>query len=235
MKADKLDFLANKSLSKLKALAAELKLEPNGDRRLKSTWFDLSIEYQCPEIKKRAAKLRDLARAERLRVLLEEERHSTIAIGENSPGADLVQEPIEKSPRCLTRPRAFRVTDRKSPRCLTRPGAFRVTYRKIPRCLTRPGADRKIPRCRLAPSGDRIRLTGICTRIASVRLRAPNQKLLELARSQSEVIGKAKDISPVEKPSLCRVLKLALAACLDVSFRCHHSMDSQHGKHEAGF
>jgi hypothetical protein len=97
MKADKLDFLANKSLSKLKALAAELKLEPNGDRRLKSTWFDLSIEYQCPEIKKRAARLRDLARAERLRVLLEKERHSTIAIGENSPGADLVQEPIEKS------------------------------------------------------------------------------------------------------------------------------------------
>ena len=42
-------------------------------------------------------KLRDLARAERLTVLLEEERHSTIAIGENSPGADLVQEPIEKS------------------------------------------------------------------------------------------------------------------------------------------
>jgi hypothetical protein len=37
MKADKLDFLANKSLSELKALAAELKLEPNGDRRLKST------------------------------------------------------------------------------------------------------------------------------------------------------------------------------------------------------
>jgi hypothetical protein len=97
MKADKLDFLANKSLSELKALAAELKLEPNGDRRLKSTWFDLSIEYRCPGIKKRAAKLRDLARAERLRVLLEEERHSTIAIGENSPGADLVQEPIEKS------------------------------------------------------------------------------------------------------------------------------------------
>jgi hypothetical protein len=97
MKADKLDFLANKSLSELKALAAELKLEPNGDRRLKSTWFDLSIEYRCPGIKKRAAKLRDLARAERLRVLLEEERHSTIAIGENSPGADLVQEPFEKS------------------------------------------------------------------------------------------------------------------------------------------
>jgi len=34
--------------------------------------------------------------------------------------------------------------------------------------------------------------------------------MLELARSQSEVIRKAKDFSPVEKPSLCRVLKLAL-------------------------
>ena len=69
MKADKLDFLANKSLSELKGLAAELKLEPNGDRRLKSTWFDLSIEYRFPGIKKRAAKLRDLAGAERLRLL----------------------------------------------------------------------------------------------------------------------------------------------------------------------
>jgi hypothetical protein len=97
MTADKLDFLANKSLSELKALAAELKLEPNGDRRLKSTWFDISIEYRCPGIKKRAAKLRDLAGAERLRLLLELERHPTIAIGENSPGAALVQEPIEKS------------------------------------------------------------------------------------------------------------------------------------------
>jgi len=95
MKADKLDFLANKSLSELKGLAAELKLEPKGDRRLKSTWFDLSIEYRCPGIKKRGAKLRDLARAQRLRVLLEQERQKTIAIGENSPGADLVQEPSE--------------------------------------------------------------------------------------------------------------------------------------------
>src|SRR4028119_1895491 len=121
MKADKLNFLANKSLSKLKALAAERKLEPNGDRRLKSTWLDLSIEYQCPEIKKRAAKLRELDRAERLRVLLEQERHSTSAIGENSPGADLVQEPIEKSLDVDRARFAFRVTDRKSPRCLTRP------------------------------------------------------------------------------------------------------------------
>ena len=193
--------MANKSLWELKALAAELKLEPNGDRRLKSTWFDLSIEYRCPGIKKRAAKLRDLAGAERLRVLLEEERQKTIAIREKSPGADLVQERIEKS--------------------------LDVDRARF--------ADRKIPRCRLPPSGDRIPRSGICTRIASARLRAPNQKLLELARSQSEVIGKAKDISPVEKPSLCRVLKLALAACLDVSFRCDRRMDSQHGNHEAGF
>jgi hypothetical protein len=121
MKADKLDFLANKSLSELKGLAAELKLEPNGDRRLKSTWFDLSIEYRCPGIKKRAAKLRDLAGGERLRLLLEEERHPTIAIRENSPGAALVQEPIEKS---LDVDRAR--------------NAYRVTYRKIPGCRSRP-------------------------------------------------------------------------------------------------
>lgn len=134
MKADKLDFLANKSLSELKALAAELKLEPNGDRRLKSTWFDLSIEYRCPGIKKRAAKLRDLAGAERLRVLLEEERQKTIAIRENSPGADLVQEPSEKS---LDVDRAR--------------FAHRVTYRKIPRCPSRPLCPSKNPPMSIAP------------------------------------------------------------------------------------
>jgi hypothetical protein len=217
MKADKLDFLANKSLSELKALAGELKLEPNGDRRLKSTWFDLSIEYRCPGIKKRAAKLRDLARAERLRVLLEEERHSTIAIGENSPGADLVQEPIEKSLDVSRARFAFRVTYRKSPRCRSRPLCLSSYLPKNSPVSHAPWSLSKNPPMSMPPSGDRIRRAGICTRIASARLRAPNQKLLELARSQSEVIGKAKDISPVEKPSLCRVLKLALAACLDVS------------------
>jgi len=172
---------------------------------LKSTWFDLSIEYRCPGIKKRAAKLRDLSGAERLRILLEEERQKTIAIRENSSGADRVLEQIEKSLNVDRARFADRVTDR------------------------------KIPRCRSPPSGDRIPRSGICTSIASARLRAPNQKLLELARAQSEVIGKAKDSSPVEKPCLCRVLKLALAACLDVSFRCHRRMDSQHGNQEAGF
>jgi len=49
------------------------------------------------------------------------------------------------------------------------------------------------------------------------RLRVQNQKLLELARAQAEKIRFAKDISPVEKPSLKRVLGLAQAACMDVS------------------
>jgi hypothetical protein len=48
------------------------------------------------------------------------------------------------------------------------------------------------------------------------RLRAQNDELLSRVRSQSEQIRLAKDISPVEKPSLKRVLALARAACLDV-------------------
>jgi hypothetical protein len=48
------------------------------------------------------------------------------------------------------------------------------------------------------------------------RLRAQNNELLSRVRSQSEQIRLAKDISPVEKPSLKRVLALAQAACLDV-------------------
>jgi len=49
------------------------------------------------------------------------------------------------------------------------------------------------------------------------RLRAQNEKLLELARSQSEIIRKAKDISPLERPSFKRVFALAQAACLNIS------------------
>jgi hypothetical protein len=48
------------------------------------------------------------------------------------------------------------------------------------------------------------------------RLRTQNDELLSRVRSQSEEIPRAKDISPVEKPSLKRVLALAHAACLDV-------------------
>ena len=48
------------------------------------------------------------------------------------------------------------------------------------------------------------------------RLRFLNDELLNRVRSQSEQIRLAKDISPVEKPSLKRVLALARAACLDV-------------------
>jgi hypothetical protein len=48
------------------------------------------------------------------------------------------------------------------------------------------------------------------------RLRTQNDELLSRVRSQSEQIRLAKDISPVEKPSLKRVLSLAQAACLDV-------------------
>jgi hypothetical protein len=48
------------------------------------------------------------------------------------------------------------------------------------------------------------------------RLRVQNNELSSRVRSQSEQIRLAKDISPVEKPSLKRVLALAQAACLDV-------------------
>jgi hypothetical protein len=49
------------------------------------------------------------------------------------------------------------------------------------------------------------------------RLRERNTKLLELARSQAEIIRRAKDISPVARPSRCRVTRLAQAAFMNVS------------------
>lgn len=49
------------------------------------------------------------------------------------------------------------------------------------------------------------------------RLRAQKLELLERVRSQSEITNRAKDISPVQRCSFIRVLRLARAACLDVS------------------
>ena len=49
---------------------------------------------------------------------------------------------------------------------------------------------------------------------ASAGLRAPNQKLLELARSQPEVIGKAKDISPGISELTCQALCGTNVTCL---------------------
>jgi len=48
------------------------------------------------------------------------------------------------------------------------------------------------------------------------RLRTENEELSSRVRSQSEKIRAAKDISPLEKPSLKRVLALAQAACMDI-------------------
>ena len=149
MKADKLDFLANKSLSELKALAAEVKLEPNGDRRLKSTWFDLWLEYRCPGIKKRAAKLRDLAGAERLRVLLEEERHSTIA---KTPPVPISSRSRSKNPSMSIAPALPIELPTGNPPGVDRArNAYRVTYRKIPRCRSRPQCLSKNPPMSIAP------------------------------------------------------------------------------------
>ena len=148
---------------------------------------------------------------------------------ENSPGVDQIQalEPIENSPG-VDQIQALESIENS-------PGVDRALELIEVQALEpielptekSPGVDRAL---------EPIEFPDLEAALASIaRLPAQNQKLLELARSQSEVIRKAKDFSPVEKPSLCRVLKLALAACLDVSFRCHRRMDSQHGNHEAGF
>ena len=149
--------------------------------------------------------------------------HARVARSENSPGVVRAQ-PIEKSPGAKTEQKMSQ-----SAIASAAENSLGVEVEQAQEAIgNSPGVDCPHPAIEF-PS-----LESALAR-ASARLRAPNQKLLELARSQSEVIGKAKDISPVEKPSLCRVLKLALAACLDVSFRCHRRMDSQHGNHEAGF
>jgi hypothetical protein len=49
------------------------------------------------------------------------------------------------------------------------------------------------------------------------RLRTENEELLSRVRSQTETIKSAKDITRVQKCSFVRVLRLARAACLDLS------------------
>ena len=145
-------------------------------------------------------------------------------LGENSPGVVRALEPIEKSPGAKTEQKMSQ-----SAIASEAENSLGVEVEQAQEAIGNSrGVDCPHPAIEFASLESALAP-------ASARLRAPNQKLLELARSQSEVIGKAKDISPVEKPSLCRVLKLARTACLDVSFRCHRSMDSQHGNHEAGF
>ena len=60
---------------------------------------------------------------------------------------------------------------------------------------------------------------------ASARLRAPNQKLLELARSQPEVIGKAKDISPGISELTCQALCGTNVICLRSRIRARSQTD----------
>ncbi|MEG4302185.1 hypothetical protein [Microcoleus sp. D3_18a_C4] len=49
------------------------------------------------------------------------------------------------------------------------------------------------------------------------RLRAENAELMQQVRSHTQTINEAKDITPVQKCSFIRVLKLARAACLDLT------------------
>lgn len=74
-------------------------------------------------------------------------------LGENSPGVVRAQEPIEKSPGAKTEQKMSQ-------------SAIASIGQKFPRCRSRasPRGDWKLPRCSSPPSGDRIRLTGICTR-----------------------------------------------------------------------
>jgi hypothetical protein len=118
---------------------------------------------------------------------------------ENSPGVNIVQEPIE-----LPTEKSLDV-DRLQEPIENSPGVDRVQEP----IENSPGVDRV---------QEPIEFPDLESALAEIaRLRVLNDKLLELARSQSEVIRKSKDISPVKRPSLCRVSRLAQAACLNVS------------------
>ncbi|MEG5234327.1 hypothetical protein [Microcoleus sp. AT9b-C3] len=65
---------------------------------------------------------------------------------------------------------------------------------------------------------DPIALSDLDAALAEIaRLRAENAELLQQVRSHKQTITEAKDITPVQRCSFIRVLKLARAACLDLS------------------
>ena len=63
-----------------------------------------------------------------------------------------------------------------------------------------------------------IALSDLDVALAEIaRLRAQNAELLQQVRSAKQTINEAKDITPVQRCSFIRVLRLARAACLDVT------------------
>jgi hypothetical protein len=73
------------------------------------------------------------------------------------------------------------------------------------------------PGVEVDPAQESIEFPDLESALAEVaRLRAQNEELLSRVRSQSTIISRAKDISPIQKPSLKRVRDMASQAFLDV-------------------
>ncbi|MEG4516511.1 hypothetical protein [Microcoleus sp. AT9b-C5] len=108
------------------------------------------------------------------------------------------QEPIENSPGAVQAQEPIENS----------PGVDRETEPKLSR-QNSPGVDRV---------QEPIEFPDLQSALAEInRLRTENEELLARVRSQTETIHAAKDITPVQKCSFIRVLKLARAACLDLS------------------
>ena len=64
---------------------------------------------------------------------------------------------------------------------------------------------------------DRLQFQLFAAEAEIERLRHQNEQMCDRIRTQSETISKAKDITPVSRPSFKRVLSIARAALLDIT------------------
>lgn len=244
----RLEYLSNKSLAELKALAAEFKLQPaeGSDRRRKETWYALLSEYRSPGLKARTNTFIERARksafAGAVAVFEAEfgctaspalrEIAASLQETETSPGAidsehlpgdsdrtpvetdsdfdwPIVAEPREHSPAAEVKADFF--TDDRPPNRGDERGG-RISLDASPSAIaTRPESRLTFG----SDSSDAIAISpgefpDMQSALAEIaRLRAENKRL-------HEENSRAKDISPVRKPSFLRVSRLAQSACLDL-------------------
>jgi hypothetical protein len=212
------ELLEKHPLSELKEIAQCFSLIPEGNKTLRETWISALVGMPFP-----AFRLIDYQHQEPIEdspgVEVDPVQEPLMEAVEDSPGVEVdpVQEPLMKA-----------VEDS--------PGVDRVEELVELPDENSLDADRVQEPIENPPGVEPIEFPDLESALAEIaRLRTQNDELLNRVRSQSEQIRIAKDISPVERPSLKRVLALAQAACLDLCKSAEGNWILSMGRLKRGF
>jgi hypothetical protein len=208
------ELLDKHLLPELKEIAQGLGIIPDGNKTLRETWVAALVGKPFPVFQTIEKSIDGDRALEPTENSIDVDR--ALEPIENSPGADRALEPVEKSPgvdRALepveNSPGADRTLEPwdNPPSIERRWGEVGETSPEVEWYWREGGINP--PDCDCVQKS--IEFPDLDSAIAEIaRLRAQNDELLKVVRH-------AKDISPVEKPSLKRVLALARAACMDIS------------------